>query len=274
MMKFLKGRFVAATLSFAVVNIVGGLLMSAPLLIFLRVHLERSGSVFLLWPSISARLIGDLLINDYQALVIYVFAAIVIYIAYFPLRIFVSAGVYRMIFEGRSEEHGRLPTGREFLSKAAIVWPGFLKIGIFAVPVYLTFVLIAAIFSGFLGRIASFLGPVTMGVFLLGGSTYLQILRSYMIGREDSSLRRSVRETRTIIAASLGRILVGNISVAIAGFFGAFLLWIVLKRLRGFEWNLLTAGFSIVLQQAIIFVLCFAQVLRINFNGSMLEKGE
>ena len=78
----------------------------APLLVFLRIHLEHSGSAFKLWPVISPGVLSDILVNDYQALVMFFMAAVVIYIAYFPLKVFITAGIYNVIIcrKGSGEE--------------------------------------------------------------------------------------------------------------------------------------------------------------------------
>jgi len=273
MRKFLKSKLLAATLLSALLEIVGGLLVMAPFLIFFRIHLEHSGSAFKLWPVISPDVIGDLLINDLQALIIYLLAATVIYIAYFPLKTLLTAGIYAMIMSKTSPDP-EIRSMSDYLSQAVCIWPGFIKAALFGVPVYIVSLFVGIIFGGILGHIGSFLRPAVILIFLLMGSTYLQILKIRMITSGNPSLRNSIKETRSHIASAPGRIILGNISVTAAGLAAAFVLWLILKWVRDFDWNLLSASCSLVLQQAIVFVVCLAQVLRINYNHSILKKGE
>ena len=272
MRKILKSRILAAALLSTLLHIIGGLLVMAPFLVFLRINLEHSGSAFKLWPVISPEVIGDLLINNLQALTLYLIAAVVIYIAYFPLKTLLTAGIYCMIVSKNGETVTLSMS--DYLKNAILLWPGFVKVAIFGVPVYLISLFLGQIFGGMLGHIGSFLHPATILIFLLLSSTYLQILKVRMVTLNDSSLRKSMKATRNQIAASLGRIIIGNVSVGVVGLGIVFLFWLLLKRVRAFDWNLFSASGSIVLQQLIVFVVCLAQVLRINYNYSILKKGE
>ncbi|MEE9554215.1 MAG: hypothetical protein V3W18_07955 [candidate division Zixibacteria bacterium] len=274
MKKLLKSRLLIAVLLSTLLHIVGGLLVMAPFLIFLRLHLEHSGLAFKLWPVISPEVLGDILVNYPQALTVYIIAAVIIYIAWFPLKILFTAGIYNVIIVPNSDRKEEQYSISEYLKKAVSVWPGFAKIAVFGMVVYLTAIFIGFVFGGLLSKIGSLFGPLMIILFLLAGSTYLQILRIYMVVGETSSLRSSIRDTRIEIAGSLARVVLGNVSVIAAGFVAVLLPWILLKWVRSFDWNLFVGALSVILQQAIILLVCLAQVLRINFNVSVLRKGE
>jgi hypothetical protein len=274
MRNILKNRLVVAALIFLLVDVIGGLLIMAPLLIFLRVHFEYSGSALKLWPVISPEVISDLLINQGQAVAMFLIAAIIIYIAYFPLKMLLSAGVYRIIVFGDSGSEGGIDSVRKFLAGAAVSWIGFVKIEIFGIVVYAVAIFMGIVIGGFLGSLISFLGPLAVLLLLLTASTYIQILKIAVVVKDDTSLKNSIRSTREGIAASLLRLLVGNVAVALAGFLAILILWYLLKWMRSYEWNIISAFVSILLQQGLVFSICLAQVVRINFNYSVMGKGE
>jgi hypothetical protein len=274
MRNVLKNRLLASALIFLLIDVIGGLLIMAPLLIFLRVRLEYSGSALKLWPVISPEVISDLLVNQGQAVAMFLIAAVVIYLAYFPLKMLISAGVYRIILSGVSTDGKGIDSPRRFLAGAAVSWIGFVKIEIFGIVVYAVAIFMGIVIGGFLGSLVSFLGPLAVLLFLLMASTYIQILKIAVVVKDDTSLRNSIRSTREGIATSLLRLLVGNIAVALAGFLAMLILWHLLRWVRSYDWNIISAFISIVLQQGLIFSICLAQVLRINFNYSVMGKGE
>jgi len=274
MKKLLKSRFLAATLLFSLLQIVGGLLVAAPFLVFLRLPLEHSGLARGLWPAISPEIIGELLINNIQVLLVCSVAAAVIYVAYFPLKILFTAAVYDMIIVKSGEQTAGEASMAEHLKQAVAVWPGFVKTELFGIPIYITAIFLGIAFGGIAGRLAGFLRPTAILLFALIGSSYLQILRIRMVIDRTSSLRDSIRNTKKDIAGSLGRIILGNISVAAVGLLIIMLPWSLLKWTRGMEWSLLSASFSLVCQQIMVLLVNLAQALRINFNHSVLRKGE
>lgn len=274
MIRILKNRLLAAALMFMLTHIIGGLLVAAPLLVFMRIQFEHTEAVLHLWPLLSVEVLGDLIINNSQALTVYLIAAVVIYLAYFPLRVLVSAAIYEMVISGVKGSEEGVSFLSEYMKSAVKVWTGFLKIAIFGIPVYGVALLLGLTFGGILGRVWTFFKPLALILSFLLASTYLQILRIHMVTGGNSSLRNSIMKTREQIAASLGRIAIGNISVGAVGILAAAVVWFALKWIRGFEWSFVSAGISLFFQQAIVFVLCLSQTIRINFNNSILRKGE
>lgn len=274
MKKILKSRLSVATLLSALLDIVGGLLIAAPILIFLRIHLENTASAFEFWPVISPEVIGDILINDFQALVMYFLAAMIIYLAYIPLKLLFTAGIYCLVADSGQNLGEKIRPLSEYVKRAVGIWPGFVKVAILSVPVYLLFLFIGMIFGGILGKISGSLRPLTILFSLLIGSTYLQMLKIRMARTEDQSLRNSVKSTRSDIAESLGKIVLGNLSVAVATFLVVLLFWYLLRWTRNFDWNLLSGSISLLLQQAIVLTISLGQILRINYNNSILGKGD
>lgn len=274
MMNIFKNRIVTASLIFLLADVIGGLLIMAPLLIFLRVVFEYSGSALKLWPVVEPEIISDLFINQGQALAMFLIAAVVIYAAYFPLKTFLGAGVYGIVLFNKGRSGREINSVRTFLTGAAAAWLGFIKIGIFGIIAYAVAIFLGMIIGGLLGHLISFLGPVTVILFLLMASTYVQILKIAVVVKGGTSLRDAIRDTRENIASSFLRLLTGNIAVAVAGLLVAIVLWTLLKWVRSYDWNVISAFLSILLQQGMIFSICLAQVLRINFNYSVLGKGE
>ncbi len=273
MKKVFKNKIIVASLLFVLLNIIGGLLIMAPLLVFLRIHLEYSGSALKLWPVISPEVLSDILINDYQALVMFIIAAIVIYIAYFPFKVLVTAGIYNIIVFDK-ERGEAIDSARAFLTRAAGIWIGFVKTDLFAVLIYIVAMFLGIVFGEILGRLGSFLSPAVILLMLLLGSTYIQILKIAVVDNNDTSLRSIIRFTRGRIAGSFLRLVLGNVAVALVGILIVLGLWSFLLWTRSHDWNVVTAPVSVILQQGMIFVICLAQVLRINFNHSVIKKGE
>ncbi len=271
--KVFKNKIIVASLLFVLLDLIGGLLIMAPLLVFLRIHFEYSGSALKLWPVISPEVLSDLLINDHQALVMFIIAAIVIYIAYFPFKVLVTAGIYNIIVSDK-ERGEAIGSARAFLTRAAGVWIGFVKTDLFAVLIYIVTMFLGIVFGEILGRLGRFLSPAVILLMLLLGSTYIQILKIAVVDNNDTSLRSIIRFTRGRIAGSFLRLVLGNVAVALVGILIVLGLWSFLLWTRSHDWNVVTAPVSVILQQGMIFVICLAQVLRINFNHSVIKKGE
>ncbi len=273
MKKILKSKIIVASLLFVLLDIIGGLLIMAPLLVFLRVHFEYTGSAFKLWPVISPEVLSDILVNDYQALVMFFIAAVVIYVAYFPLKVFVTAGIYKIIISEK-ESGEEIDSARTFFIRSAEIWIGFVKTDIFGILIYIVALFLGIVFGGILGRLGLFWRAVTILLFFLLGSTYIQILKIAVAGNKDTSLRSVIRYTRSRIAGSFLRLALGNVAVVLIGFLIVLGLWSLLLWTRSYDWNIVTASLSVILQQGMIFFICLAQVLRINFNHSVIRKGE
>ena len=109
--------------------------------------------------------------------------------------------------------------------------------------------------------------------FIVIGSSYLQILRARMVADDNTSVRHAMRSTRSIIAERFVRIVIGNVSVAIVAIIEALVFWLILKGIRHYNWSIFTALLSIIFEQAIIFALCIMNVVRINFNYSIIKRG-
>lgn len=274
MRNILKSRLISASLMFLLIDVIGGLLIVAPLLVFLRIQFEYSGSALKLWPIVSPEIFSDLLINHGQALLMFLIAAAVIWVAYFPLRVFFAAGIYGMIIPQGNGGGTQIDSVRKFLTASASSWIGFIKIDIFGILVYVVALFLGLMFGSLLGQLISFLKPLTIVIFLLLGSTYIQILKIEVIARDDTSLVKSLRSTRDRIGVSFLRLILGNAAVVLAGFIAVLISWSLLTRVRGHDWTMVNAFLSILLQQAMIFFICLAQVLRINFNSSVMGKGE
>ena len=246
----------------------------APFLVFLRTYLENGGLIFGLWPIISVEVLGNIIINSPQALIIYFIAAVVIYLAYFPLKTLFTAAIYNMIMARNNETSGEIGPISEYVKRAITVWAGFVKVAVFGIIVYMLAFFIGLMFGELLGSIWSLLHPLSVMLLLLSASTYLQILKISMVISGKSSLRDSIKSTRSEIGGALGRIIIGNIAVCAAAFILILAPWSLLKWTRSFDWSYFAAAVSIILQQVIIVLICSAQVIRINFNHSVLRKGD
>ncbi|MEE8417303.1 MAG: hypothetical protein V3S06_01425 [candidate division Zixibacteria bacterium] len=273
MKKIIKSKIMVASLLFVLLDMTGGLLIMAPLLVFLRIHFEYTGSAFKLWPVISPEVLSDILINDYQALVMFLIAAIVIFVAYFPLRVFITAGIYNIIIFNR-EGGDRIDSVRTFLTRSAESWIGFVKAEIFGILIYIVALFLGIVFGGVLGRLGSILRPAVILLLLLLGSTYIQILKIAVVQNKDTSLRSVIRFTRNRIKGSFLRLVLGNVAVALVGLLVVSGFWSLLLWTRSYDWNIVTASISVILQQGAVFFICLAQVLRINFNHSVIKRGE
>jgi hypothetical protein len=269
----LKSKIIIASLLFVLLDIVGGLLIMAPLLVFLRIHFEHSGSALKLWPLISPEVLSDILVNDYQALVMFFIAAAVIYMAYFPLKVFITAGIYKIITSGKESDEG-IDSARTFFIRSAEIWIGFFKTDVFGILIYMVALFLGLMFGEILGRFSLFWRAATVLLFVLLGSTYIQVLKIAIADNKDTSLRSAISFTRSRIAGSFLRLALGNVAVALVGFLIVLGLWSLLLWTRSYNWNIVTASLSVILQQGMIFFICLAQVLRINFNHSVIRKGE
>jgi hypothetical protein len=158
--------------------------------------------------------------------------------------------------------------------KASSSWIGFLKVGLFAVPVYALALFIGSAFGAFLGKLSMVLRIAAFSVFLLMASAYLQILKIQIINESDNSLKSAIKDTKQLIADKFLRIILGNISVMGVAFIIILIFWLILKFIKGQDWNIIYTVIIMLIQQAIILIICFAQVIRINFNSSILEKGD
>jgi hypothetical protein len=274
MKKILKNRFVAASLLFLLVDLAGAFALLAPFLVMIRNKLDRSSLALRLWPLISPDVIADIFINEPQIIAMQVVAASVIFILFMLLKTLFTGGIYHIIIN-RPESGDNTEPGffGAFLARSARYWPGFVKAAVLAIPIYLVAGFLGLIFARLVMGLATFAGVLLFFFFMLLASTYLQLIRAGMIASDDNSIVNSVRFSRQAIARNFLRILAGNISVCVAGFIPAYLLWLALGGVRRFDWNPFVAAASIILQQLIVLVVCFTQSLRINFNYSILARG-
>jgi hypothetical protein len=272
MMKILGNRILLSTVLLFLLNVAGGLILLAPILVFLRNELGSSASTLLLWPAVSPSVVVDFLLNYRQALAVFAASAMVIYILYFLLRILFMGGVYHLvIFKDAADRAIDSPSA--FISRSTDAWPGFLKVALLAVVVYGIALFLGVSFGRLLGVLPTFWRLCIVAIFALIGSTFLQILRAKMISENSFSLRKAIRATRPLVAGSALRLIAGNISVAAVGISVAFVLWSINKGIRGNNWNFGVALLSFILQQTIVFTICLMQVVRINFNQSVIRKG-
>jgi hypothetical protein len=275
MKNILKNKLFAASLMFLLLNLAGAFVVMAPLLVLLRNRFDRSLMAESLWPVISPLALADTLINDTQMLATFVVAAIVILALYMLLRTFFSGGIYGIIiFDKQDEQVTGVSPMREFLGRSSAVWPGFIKASLFSIVVYLIAVFIGAIIGRLAVPLGVFMQVAVVVFFLMLASTYIQILKAGLVLDGDSSLTSAMRTTRPIIAQSIWRLVTGNLAVVVVGILLAFILWKILVVIRGFGWNAVTAGLSILLEQMIVFVICLMQVVRINFNNSIIKRGK
>jgi hypothetical protein len=273
-MKLFKNKIIIATALFLLLNWAGAFIILAPILVIIRNRLGLSAMSKNLWPIISSQVLADTIVNDVQMLSAYIISAMVILILYLLIRIFITGGIYDIII---SETNTLDDSGDSrlsyFFKKSASLWSPFFRITLLAIIVYL-----AMIFLGFtVSRILSFLGlfgrKLIFLFFMLIGSTFLQIIRAKIAFESGKSVMGSIRSLRPILSKSLLRIIAGNLSVALAGFVISLLFWLILKGIRSAEWNPILAIISAILEQAIVFTICLMQVIRINFNCSIIRKG-
>jgi hypothetical protein len=98
-------------------------------------------------------------------------------------------------------------------------------------------------------------------------------LKVSLVTEESGSITKAMRSSRQAIAKSAPRIVIGNLAVVIVGAIVSLILWALLKWVRSYEWNIGLAALSILLQQAIVLVLCLMQVIRINYNHIIIKRG-
>jgi hypothetical protein len=275
MMKVFKNRFVLASLLFLALDLAGGFLILAPFLVSVRNVLEKSSLSRELWPIASPNIIADILINQSQMLATAAIAGATIYIVFMLLKTLFSGGIYRIIIEGYAADSFGYSQNSlaNFIVNSANMWPGFLKIALFSLLVYGVAIFLGLTLSRVLAVLGSFWQTVVFLFVILIGSTYIQILKLRVSSARDNSLVRALQTTRAPLAGDAVRIIVGNLSVTLAGIFIGLLLWLVIKWLRGYEWNVALAAATVILEQLIVFVFCMVQAIRINFNYSIIKKG-
>jgi hypothetical protein len=274
MMNILKNRLFAATLMFLLLDLAGGFLILAPLLVILRNRFEHSGEALSLWPVIKALTLTDILINDTQIIATFIISAIVIFFIFMLLRTFFSGGIYGIIiFKRDPSAPGEANSFRNFLTGAAEIWPGFIKMSLFSILVYFVAIFVGAILSQIVSGLGYFWRAVVFMFFILVGSTYIQILKAEIVVTRDTSVGHAISSTRLNVARSAARVIAGNLSVVIVGAVAAWVLWLILAWIRGYGWNTALAVLSIILEQGIVFVICLMQVIRINYNYSIIKRG-
>ncbi len=276
MKKFLQNRIVAGSLMFLLLDLAGGFLVLAPFLISIRSVFERSGMARQLWPIPSAGIGIEILSKHLDVLATSAVAAFTVYIVYMALRTYFAGGIYKVIVESPSDPRDadeRRSGFDAFLATSSQSWMGFIKIAVAAILIYTV--------AGFLGitiaRVFVGLGSFWMIAFFLFvmmiASSYLQILRIAVVKSNDNSVVNAIKGTRQAMAKSIPRLLLGNLSVALIGTLVCLGLWLIIKAVRGGEWNVARATVTIILEQLIVLVVCTMQALRINFNNTIVRKG-
>lgn len=273
MMSVFKNRIVLASVLFVLLNFLQGFVIASPLLIFLRIMFENSGSARELWPLPSLEVVSDFLINYPEIIGFYAITAVILYLVFFMLKSFFTAGIYKLIIFRRGET-GSINSLKDFIKRSAEIWTGFLKAGLFGFFIFGFSLVLGMIFGDLLGMLGTFFKAAIIAAFLLLGSTYIQIIKIYMAATSDTSLKNAIKNTKEKISSSLIRIVIGNISVVLAALVIFFILWFMLRFIKSNDWSLIYLALAIIVQQLMIFVICFCQSLRINFNYSFLRKGE
>ena len=274
MNRILKNRIFAAAVLLFFAELAGAFVIAAPILVFLRNQFSKSELALDFWPIISQRIISDVLINDLQAIVMFVLGAMIIFILYILFKTFILGGIYNLIIFGDNPEHQSIRTLNSFLARCAELWPGFLKISLFGILVYGIALFLGLSFGQLFARTAITWRILILAFFLLTGSAYLQILRAQIVAENNTSIRQAMKSTQQVIAESFIRIVVGNVSVAIVGGIVILIIWLILKGFRHYDWNLLTSAGSIIFEQAIILTLSLTNVVRVNFNYSVIKSGK
>ncbi len=273
-MNILKNRLFAATLMFLLLDLAGSFLILAPLLVILRSRLEHSGEALRLWPVIKALTFTDILLNDAQMIATFIIAAIVIFFLFMLLRTFFSGGIYGIIIlERETATPDEASPFKNFLTRSAEIWPGFIKVSLFSILVYFIVAFIGAIVSRIVSGLGFFWQAVIFLFFMMVGSTYIQVLKAEMVATGNTSLAHAVSSTRREVARALARLVAGNLSVVIVGAVAAWILWLILGWIRGYAWNIGLTVLSIILEQGIVLVICLMQVIRINYNSSIIKRG-
>ena len=274
MMWIFKNRLIIAAIILLLVEIAGAFVLAAPSMVFLRNQFSKSDLTRDFWPIISPRVISDILVNDLQALVIIVLSAMVIYVMYILFKTFFLGGIYEFLVRTSGQEFPEFGTLKSYLSRCAAFWPGFLKISILGIIVYGIAIFLGLSFGQLFGRFGITWRIFILLIFIVIGSAYLQILRARMVADNNTSVRSAMRNTRPIIAERFLRIVIGNISVAVVGVIVVLVFWMILKGIRHYNWNIVTALLSIIIEQAIIFEIGLINVVRINFNYSIIKPVE
>jgi len=272
MKKFLKNRVVLASALFGLLDFIQGFVIASPILIYLRIIYENTDSSLRLWPLPSIDVISDFLINHNDVFIFYIIAASVLYLVFFFVKSYFAGGIYRLLIFGRDDPSSVKSAG-DFLKSSSEIWIGFLKVGMFAILIYGLALFLGIIFGNFFGRFGGFIKFVIIALFLLLGSTYLQILKIYIASTSDISLKAALKDTRERISKAFMRILIGNISVSLAVFAAVLILWFILKVLKSSEWSVILMILTIIVQQLMVLSVCLGQSLRINFNYSIIKKG-
>ena len=273
MMKIFKNRIVLASALFGLLDFLQGFIIASPILIYLRLIYENKESSLSLWPLPSARVITDFILNHNDVIIFYLITASVLYTVYFIFKTLFAGGIYSLILFEKKNDNSIKSSG-EFMGYSTITWTGFLKVGLFAIIVYTIAFFIGSMFGDFVGRFSGFLKVVIIALFLLMGSTYLQILRIHIVASSDNSLRRAMAGTKEAISKGFLRLIMGNVSVSIVVFILVMVMWFILRALKSSEWNVIIMIFTIIVQQLMVFTICLGQSLRINFNYSVIKKGE
>lgn len=186
---------------------------------------------------------------------------------------FFAGGIYKMIITDK-EDPSAINSVSGFLKSSAQIWIGYLKVGLFSAVVYGLALFLGLIFGQFLGGLGVFFRLALPVLFIFLGSTYLQILRIHMASSMDNALKKALGETREIISGALLRIIIGNGSVTLAAFMAILIFWFMLKAVKSSEWSVILMIITIIIQQIMVLIVCLAQALRINFNYSIIKKGE
>jgi hypothetical protein len=273
-MNILKNRLFAATLMFLLLDLAGSFLILAPLLVVLRNRFEHSAEALSLWPTIKTLTVTDILVNDTQMIATFVISAIVIFFIFMLLRTFFSGGIYGIIIlKERPVGDGEANPFKSFLTRSAEIWPGFIKISLFSILVYFVAIFIGAILSRIVSGLGFFWQAAVFLFFMMVGSTYIQVLQSEMVVSGQTSVSRAISSTRSAVARGMARLIAGNLSVVMVGAIAAWILWLILAWIRGYAWNMGLTVLSIILEQGIVFVICLMQVIRINYNSSIIRRG-
>lgn len=273
MIRIFKNRIVLASILFGILDLLQGFVIASPILIYLRILYEKTDSSLHLWPLPSAEVMADFLINHNDVFIFYIITAAVLYFLFFFMKEFFAGGIYKLIITEK-EDPDAIVTISDFLKSSSQTWIGFLKVGLFSAVIYGLALFLGLIFGGFLGRFGGFFRVALPAFFLFLGSTYLQILRIHIASSMDNSLKAALSETRERISGTLLRIIIGNASVTLAAFMAVLIFWFILKALKSSEWSVILTVISIIVQQVTVFIVCLAQALKINFNYSVIKKGE
>jgi len=273
MIKIFKNRIAVGSALFGILDLIQGFVIASPILIYLRILYENTDSALHLWPLPSAEIVTDFMINHNDVFIFYIITAVVLYILFFFMKSFFIGGIYRLIIIERQDSNS-IKTASDFLKISSQLWAGFLKAELFSVAIYGLAIFLGLVFGDFLGRLWGFLRLASPALFIFLGSTYLQILKVHMAFALDNSLKAALRETRERIAGALVRIIIGNASVFLAAVLILKILWFVLKAIKSSEWSVVLMILAILVQQMMALVVCLAQALRINFNFSVIKKGE